>query len=391
MGILIDYICAAAEDKKKDAVTYLLDTAKNAEKCVLATNIGKFTQPDVKVCAYVLPQADPVKGLIYTAAEKAVTDVYLSGGAACMPTAKLLLLKLEDGQNVYQHIKLDSKLIRNELETLINEEPSADFNYDDIRELLLKAKIGSDFKNSDQRLKQVYFPVDDDYHLLTVLPSSSLLYTLKTKINQLNDNRKQARDKKSPSYGKNYRELRDLTATKYGGTKPQNISLKNSDNGGNAYLIPAMPPLLKKREIRRPYDSFFKELSPYDFKDNFIYLHRCYNITRNNMDIRQLVREAECIIIDKIMARVYALRQLEPNWSENTKLSVAEHWWLDSYYFNLQEDTDDYLEEIAQNFTRWFIASYKQINKNSHFTLGDAEFNQLHQEIMAAITIDKEV
>lgn len=387
MGILIDYICAAAEDKKKDAVTYLLDTAKNAEKCVLATNIGKFTQPDVKVCAYVSPQANPVKGLIYTAAEKAVTDVYLSGGAAYMPTAKLLLLELEDGQNVYQHIKLDSKLIRNELETLINEEPSADFNYDDIRELLLKAKIGSDFKNSDQRLKQVYFPVDDDYHLLTVLPSSSLLYTLKTKINQLNDNRKQAREK----YSQNYRELRNLVITKYGGKFSQNISLKNNHNKGNAYLLLANSPLLKRRKIRRPYASFFKELSPYDFKDNFIYLHRCYNITRNNTYIRQLVRDAECRIIDKIMAGVYALRQLEPNWSENTKLSVAEHWWLDSYYFNLLEDTDDYLEEIAQNFTRWFIASYKQINKNSHFTLGDAEFSQLRQEIMAAITIDKEV
>lgn len=392
MGILIDYICAAAEGKKKDAVSYLLAVAKNAEKCVLATHIGKFTQPDVKVCAYVPPQANPVKGFIYTAGEKVIADVYLSGGAACIPTAKLLLLELEDGQNVYQHIKLDSEFIRSELQTLIKENKSADtaaISYDDIRELLLKVKIGSDFKTSDQRLRQVYFPVADDYHLLTVLPSSSLLYTLKTKINQLNDTRKQARDKKSPDYGKSYCELRGLTATKYGGTKPQNISLKNSDNGGNAYLLPANPPQLQWQKIYRPHTSFFDELFAYDFKDSFEDLQHCYSMPKNNDDTRQRVREAEGCIIDEVMARVYALRRLEPNWSENNDLSAAERWWLDSYYFNSPSDTDDYLKEIADKFARWFIFSYRRINKASKFRLNDADYSQLRKEILAAIDIEE--
>ena len=55
-----------------------------------------------------------------------------------------------------------------------------------------------DMNMTDERIKQVYFPVEGDYHLLSILTPSALLYELKNRINEIRfgEEAKQAREAK---------------------------------------------------------------------------------------------------------------------------------------------------------------------------------------------------
>jgi hypothetical protein len=104
----------------------------------------------------------------------------------------------------------------------------------------------------------IYFPVGDDYHLLSLLTPSAIVYKLKQRINEnfqpFSERNKQEKEKVERAV-KDKKELKgdlnsiwNLTAIGYGGTKPQNISVLNNQNGGIAYLLSSMPPILQKRK-----------------------------------------------------------------------------------------------------------------------------------------------
>lgn len=385
MGILVEYIRGEADKKGKDAASYLDEIAKLASKCALATNIGKFTHPDIKCCAYIEPAHQPIPGFVYTAGESADPDIFLTGGAACIPVAKLLIAPLEDGNTVYQHLRLNTDLIRREIGELLG------VDYESVRADLLQVHKGSELKESDQRLKQVYFPVDDEYHLLTVLPASSLMYMLKRKLKPMIEHGWDARNKKNAAYGQAYSNLPGITVTKFGGTKPQNISLLNYKNGGNAYLLPSLPPQLEQRNIRRPRHDFFSELPLYEFSENFRILHEHYKIAHNNLAIRESVRACEWYIIDQVLMRVYAFRKLEPGWSVKTQLSMAQKLWLDNANVGARIGSEDSLDQIATRFVRWFVSAYEKTIGKEKIILGEAELAHIKTEIMDVLAADWEV
>lgn len=385
MGILVEYIRGEADKKGKDAASYLVEIAKLASKCALATNIGKFTHPDIKICAYIEPATQPISGYVYTSGENVEPDIYLTGGAVCMPVAKLLVQQLEDGKTVYQHLCHNTDFIRREFSELIG------VDYENVRADLLQVHKGSELKESDQRLKQVYFPVNDNYHLLTVLPASSLMYLLKRKLKPLIDHGRDARDKKNAAYGQAYSNLPGLTSIKFGGTKPQNISLLNNRNGGTAYLLPSLPPQLEPRNIRRPRRDFFSEMPLYEFSENFHILHELYKIAHNNLAIRKSVRACEWYIIDQVLKRVYALRKLESGWTARTQLSVAEQLWLDNANVEARSCSEDSLDQIATRFVRWFVSAYEKTIGKEKIILGEAELAHLKTEIMDVLAADWEV
>lgn len=52
------------------------------------------------------------------------------------------------------------------------------------------------FEYSDGRLKQVYFPINKDYHLLTVLPSSGILIELYKRIQRMQKQESEKKEEK---------------------------------------------------------------------------------------------------------------------------------------------------------------------------------------------------
>ena len=127
--------------------------------------------------------------------------------------------------------------------------------------LLAIKKDNSISLHTSGKIKQVYFPVDDGYHLLSILTASGIMFKLKERINNIrfSDQVKQAREakRKSELDEQGFSELYDLSVMGYGGAHPKNISVLNKDNHGETYLFQSLPPTLQKRTIHPPKKSFF--------------------------------------------------------------------------------------------------------------------------------------
>lgn len=103
MGVLMDYVKDRAEEKGKNPVEWLQNIATKASQCRIGTHMGKFVHPNANVILQdMLPEAD-VKGYVTTSTVNC--DIDISTNAAYLGTAKFLLLELDDGITVYEHMK----------------------------------------------------------------------------------------------------------------------------------------------------------------------------------------------------------------------------------------------------------------------------------------------
>jgi len=169
-------------------------------------------------------------------------------------------------------------------------------------------------------VKQVYFPVDDTYHLLSLLTPSGLLTQVKSRIDSMrfSEETKQAKEcrKKNELHAAGYDDVFDLTITAFGGTQPQNVSVLNSQNAGRAYLLASTPPGLKQRQIRLPTNNFFRNsLRIRPFKDLFQPLDKLIRTDVNNVHVRDGIRNSLKYIIDQVLQRAFRVRAYEPGWS----------------------------------------------------------------------------
>ena len=150
-------------------------------------------------------------------------------------------------------------------------------------------------KKTNRLVKQVYFPITnsnekESYHLLSILTPSGLLVKVKEQIDNIrfSENSKKVREfrkkNKQPEENISYEDILDLTMIGYGGTKPQNISVLNSRNGGKFYLLSSLPPELEKRKVRLPNNNFFKDtLWIKNYEKEFGYLNKVIFDKRNNI------------------------------------------------------------------------------------------------------------
>jgi len=117
-------------------------------------------------------------------------DVF--GNAAAMDVYKFLSLKLSNTETVLAHLEKKTPEIEKQLTI-----PTAPFS--EIEQGLLAIKQDDDSSTiTSGKVKQVYFPVNDSYHLLSILTPSSVMYKLKERINTMrfSDEAKEVRDAK---------------------------------------------------------------------------------------------------------------------------------------------------------------------------------------------------
>ena len=384
MSIMTDYVKEEAGKKKKSAASWLEDTLKNADKCVWCTHVGKFVHPSAENIAVLVPRSlESQDGTVCTANTLCESDVAVS--ANYLATAKLLSLELEDGRSVLTHFKDDSEQLQREISSL-------GVDYEKARAEALKAKEGSVPADTDDRIRQVYFPLDDGgYHLLSVLPSSSLMMAVRTRVQAMEQHARESRDEKSGNFGQKHQRLPNTTCIGIGGTKPQNISYLNNKYGGKTYMFLSAPPQIEKREITRPRKDFFKEtLRRWQFRELFQTLHDRYARMQNNLETRQNTRAAEEHIIDKVLGCAERLRALPEGWTEgkNVVLPKAQKLWLDERYAAQRDADPDWKQEIADSMANWIFNSYEKFMKNikaNEIVLGDAEFSFLREEILQAL------
>lgn len=222
--------------------------------------------------------------------------------------------------------------------------------------------------------------MEHDYHQLSVLTNSGLVYQLRSRLDKMrfSDEVKEQRDKKRNNEfsEQGYSEIYDLTTIGYGGTKPQNISVLNNQNGGKAHLLSSMPPSIKKRDIHFPISNFFLEsLKKYEYADQFKALHRLFEADYNNINIRNARDRYLQNIMDLLIEKMWAIRSVsqEQFQGEKSSLPSIQRIWLISDHIEERSESGRWLDLLASEISEWIIRSYEKILGKHAIKLGEAE------------------
>jgi CRISPR-associated protein Csy1 len=294
------------------------------------------------------------------------------GNAAALDVYKFLTLKMDDNIELIEHIKNDSDIAKG----LLN---IKNHSYDELKHGFLAMVDNSKDSVTSEKIKQVYFPVEDNnYHLLSILTNSGIVYHLRKKLDDMRFGEivKELRDKrKNNEFSEDgFIEIYNLTTIGYGGTKPQNISVLNNKNGGKAHLLNSMPPILKTRDIVFPKRNFFSEsLRYWELKETFFALDKLFKTEYKNQNIRNAKYYRYEEIIDKIIERMWAVKFVanEQYFEKNSQLKVHQKIWLLDE--QSREKNDEWLDKLFKEIISWFTQSFEKVIGKKLIIYGKAE------------------
>ncbi len=360
---------------KFSLANWLIDASNRAGQLSITTHPAKFVHPNAKTTSIIATCKQENDGLLRSGNISVDLDIF--GNAAALDVEKFLRIKLPDNKTILQHLEDNTDFIQTQFDI-------KGVNFNEIRNNFLKIKT-SDLNQTSEKLKQVYFPVKDDYHLLSILIPSGIVYKLKQRINAIrfSDENKEMREALSKQVmitGK-IEDVRDLTALGYGGTKPQNISTLNNQNGGISLLLSSMPPLLKKRKVQPPKTDFFDNcLWDNLFKEDFKDFHQVLSDRKNNKPIRDKRDDIVLNSIAKVQRLITEIRKAGVGWSESDNYSDLDEWqkvWLDDKNQDIRVNKN-YLQQAQSGFANWFIGNYKK-SITGNKILGTDDINHIKE------------
>lgn len=358
---------------------WLLDASNRAKQLSMTSHPPKFIHPDAKTSSIIASNKKENDGLLRSG--NVTTEIDVFGNAAALDVEKFLRIELQDNKTILDHLDENTDFIKEQFRT-------NKLEFEEIRKRFMKIKH-SDLNQTSDKLKQVYFPVNGDYHLLSILNASGIVFKLKKRINDLrfSDENKMLREEKKkikPTQIKGkITEIYSLTSIGYGGTQSQNISILNARHGGVSFLLSSIPPVLEKRRTQPPKTDFFENcLWPKLFETNFEQFHLALISQENNKKVRE---HRDDIVLDsiwKIQRLIENIRSLGVGWSETETYSGLVQWqkiWLDEKYSNIRQDPEqnhNYLLKVQTYFANWFIGNYKKVIKENK-QLGDDDIDQI--------------
>ncbi|WDP91086.1 MAG: type I-F CRISPR-associated protein Csy1 [Desulfobacter sp.] len=350
---------------------WLPNAAKRAKQISISSHPCTFSHPSARKNknGYVTPIIAKAERLPdgYLRAGNVDVEYDALGNAAAIDVYKFLTLSMKDGKTLLYHIETDSNVSK-ELLNIGTE------SYETLKEGFM-AMVCSDTENiTSSKLKQVYFPVGDDYHLLSVLSNSGLIFKLRSRLNYLrfSDEQKDKREKKYKGefLEHGFSDVFELTTIGYGGTKPQNISVLNNQHRGKAYLFQSIPPHLDKRSVHFPRKSFFINSIWYrDIREPLKKLHGIFKtglnseIPRRNLESGRDHRIEE--ILDVIIERAAVLRSVSGSQYREESCALPDHQkiWLCHGFEQPRKEQDEWLETLCSDLATWIAAAYKKVIK----------------------------
>ncbi|PCI69178.1 MAG: type I-F CRISPR-associated protein Csy1 [Piscirickettsiaceae bacterium] len=358
---------------------WLIDASQRAKQLSLTSHPAKFVHPNAKASSIIVDANKESDGLLRSGNVEVELDVF--GNAAALDVEKFLRIKLQDQQTVLEHLEQNTEIIRQQFET-------ESTKFEDIRNGFMQIKL-SDLDQTSEKLKQVYFPVGDDYHLLSILNASGIIYKLKERVNNLrfSEENKILKDelkktKPAKTKGK-ITNILELTSIGYGGTKPQNISTLNNQNGGVSFLLTSMPPIMEKRRTQPPKTDFFDNCLWVElFKPDFDQFHQILVWRKNNKEVRDKRDDIVLNSITRLKRLTENIREISVGWSDADTYDGLSKWqkiWLDDQYAEIRNDkkqNQNYLTKAQSYFANWFIGNYKHTTKDSKL-LGDDDIAQI--------------
>ncbi len=365
--------------EKYNLENWLLDASQRAKQLSLTSHPAKFVHPNAKASSIIVDAKKESDGLLRSGNVEVELDVF--GNAAALDVEKFLRIKLQDSQTVLQHLEQNTEVIKQQFKT-------ENTQFEDIRNGFMQIQL-SDLDQTSEKLKQIYFPECDDYHLLSILNASGIIYKLKHKINELrfseeNKTLREELKKAKPAEIKGHiTDVLGLTAIGYGGTQALNISTLNAQNRGTSLLLSSMPPTLEKRQTQPPKTDFFDNcLWVGLFKSDFEQFHQVLVWRKNNKEIRDKRDDIVLNSITRLRRLIDNIREINEGWSDSDTYDGLVQWqkiWLDEQYAEIRSDdkqNHDYLTKAQSYFANWFIGNYTHATKDSKL-LGDDDIAQI--------------
>ena len=246
---------------------------------------------------------------------------------------------------------------------------------------------------SGSRVRQVYFPMLEGYHLLSILNPSGLVFSLKNKVDWINHNSPESylgRKAKNDGeiYRSGYQQLFNLTVTRHGGDHPKNISGLNNKYQ-SYYLLQSLPPELSPRNTRLPTRNFFGDvLYPKQLQETFQAFHRLISADHNNINIRKGLDYRIEEYLDHMILKMWQVRKgfTEQTHSRPEALPTYQKLWLLPEYAQDRLANQAWANELIREAARHFNASYKKVLGRSAMELGD----DLYQRVTLIIEQSKE-
>lgn len=371
-----DYISAKQEAKPGKWPTkadWLDDATKRAWQITWVTHAPKYTHADSKSSGCL------VEGICssqyVSTASMAVCTADFVGNSATHDVANFLLLK-GDG------LRLMDYLLEGNCEPLKGFSRSTEQLNCWIDGLSKSLKSNEVVTHT--LAKQIYFPVDRGYHLLSPLFASSLCHALYQRIDQsrFGDEAKAAREarRKNEFSELTVVDFPHLAEQHFGGTKPQNVSLLNSKRYGRVYLLSCQPPAWQDRLTAPESQEHFWIRYEYRVAATLGELSRFLKsvaLVDNNTAIKQ--RRAGLVddLIEALLHYGAELRTLPAGWSRAMTEPMSEAFcrWLDP--IDDQTLSDDEANQIALEFGRRLNRRLQK--RLSH--LGDAELHVWRRQL----------
>ena len=366
---------------------WLPKAAKRAGSRAFATHPSKYSHPstgigkkNLKNYTYVSPVICKANKAFDGFLRSGNVNVELDslGDAAALDVDSFLKLKMTDGKTLLNHIEIGTDLAK----VILNVQSES---YDTLRKGFLEIARPVSEVATSAKIKQVYFPVSDGHHLLSLLSNSGIIFELRRRIDGLrfSDEAKELREKRrSNTYSeKKLSELYSIAIIGYGGAQPQNISVLSNQYRGKANLLMSVPPTLQKRDINFPKNNFFKEsFRYYEYREVFDALHNLFKTGYNNKNIREGRDYRLQDLLDRIIDKMWAVRAVckEQYRSEDSHLKFHQKIWLCEEFQETREEEDGWLDKLCQEITIWVIQTYEKVLGKLAYKLGDSERLHFH-------------
>ncbi len=374
---------AAEIESNYSIPVWVANAAKRASQLSLVSHPAKFSHPDAKTSPVLFigefkPDGYLCSGNVPTHQQDVI------GNAAALDVYTFLSLSLDDGKSVLAHFEQQTALLKSLLKT-------DEDTFQVWRKQFLAIKQNCTNNKTYSQLKQVYFPIAEDYHLLSILYPSSLMTEHRERLRELkfSDATKQARDakKKNEFHETGFNEIFGLLTQHFGGTKPQNISKLNSNNGGEAWLLPCIPPSLQAQYVALPNIDFFKAMHwDKQLTELLKSLHKLLFTDYNNVDIRAARKRVMTYLFEWVLERAARLQMQPAAWSQAEGFALPEEQqiWLDALFAEQRNMETVWREKIAKDIAAWLMVAYERSRKVKQDAeqLGTTEAKAFERELL---------
>lgn len=368
---------------------WLEDAAYRARQIQLVTHALKYIHSDARGTSLFVAN-EPTNNGYLTSADIGNPARDVVGNAAALDVGKLLLLAVEQRQLI-DFIRDDDS---SPLLPFVQDESQAQKWLQGF-----KAVVTANEASSHKLAKQIYWPVEDGYHLLSPLFATSMAQAISDELQQqrYSDEAKLANEarKNGVYHSANIIRFPDMAVQSFGGTKPQNISQLNSSRYGRTNLFNAAPPQWQSQtklplNVTSVFAGAFQRTVYRDVSELRRYLQKVID-QPSYAEYRDIRKRMVSDIIDELVLFRLRYQHFPAGWtaSDDCNLPLHQQLWLDpgrmlldfdskdedleGESFKDQHDKKEWQAKVAADFSRYLN---KELQYKSDLITDDEDFKQ---------------